>query len=224
MRGSSASNTGTKGWRRSKGFWQILVGIASIVGAVVGILTFLGAGEDDGTDEPSALSGSPSGPKPSPSARPETTQPEPPPEREEPLDSLRVITGDEWLVELPSDLAGDPTYDGATVIACPSNTTGETESNVSYDARFRFEEFQARLTAYRAPAEDVPMQLHVFADPEDSESGARGGGTPAEIVELTAGQSGQISANIASAYFLRLHVECDLPGGLLILTDATVRG
>lgn len=137
------------------------------------------------------------------------------------LTSVAPDRGLTRVTELPAALHSQEGYDNALVISCPTNQTGDQMSEVVYEARNRYGTFAAILRPYRDPADDVRVELQVFSDPLDRDPGAPPPGDQGRF-QLAMGQSEAISVTISDAYYLRLRVLCEKPGGYVILANASV--
>ena len=135
------------------------------------------------------------------------------------LDTLLPVAGQPRLRALPSALSGQPGYERAVVIACPSNDTGDQASEVTYETRSRFTQLSATLRPYREPADGVKADLFVFEDNADRKPGGPPGTKPTQV-RVIMGDAGIVSASIGNAYYLRLRVVCEKPGGFMILAGA----
>jgi hypothetical protein len=133
-----------------------------------------------------------------------------------------LYQGQSRLGELPRDRADDPALRDALVIECPSNQSDDLESEVTYATRLQYHTFRATVHAIHDA--QVPVGVTVFPDPEDLRPGAAGGGEPADEVTLLSGQTRHLVTEIEEAYYLRLRVRCELPGGHVALTGAEVEG
>lgn len=219
--------SGAKEARRSTVLhWSTLIGAAAaILGTLIALLSYVLPREAGGADQPgtskpvtrTTVSGDEQSPPPGSSATPGT----PATERTH-LSALEPVAGVARLVPIPRELEDNPAHDNALVIACASNQTGDEQSEVVYATRLRFYAFKATMYAYRDPPDDLRAELEVFSDPEDRRPGATGGGGVADRTQLEFGQTGEVSATIDQAFYLRLRVVCEKPGGYVILTDASL--
>jgi hypothetical protein len=92
----------------------------------------------------------------------------------------------------------------------------DSEAEVSYDSRGRYRSFSATLEAYRKPADGVRMQLFVFLDPVTRDYGIDEQKS-AGATQLSAGESKPFSVEVKDAYYVRLRLVCEKPGGMMIL-------
>lgn len=140
-----------------------------------------------------------------------------------PLADLTPVSGAARLALLPEELNGEARFERAVVIACPSNQTGDRISEVTYETRHRYATLDAELRPYRNPPDDVLVNVRFFSDPQDREPGAAPPGEP-YLRQLRMGEVDTVrNVGIGAAYYLRLRVECEKPGGYLILTGAVLR-
>lgn len=184
-------------------------------------------GFDDAGDSPAARASSPgqlsdtfpsAGPRPVPPAAGDPA----PITR---LADLRPVDGGERLADLPSELAGQAGYDGAVVLACPSNRADDQISEVRYEAEKEFARLEATLRAYRDPPGDSLTRLEISADPpSDPGAGQLGAAQPGEphLEQLRDGEWRRLSINVDDGRSLRLRLSCDQPGGYAILAGASL--
>jgi hypothetical protein len=112
---------------------------------------------------------------------------------------------------------------GSVAIACPSNQTGDQSSEVTYETRGRYRDLETTLHPYYEPRDDILMSLEVFPDLPDHAPDTTAGRAP-DTVQLRVGQEERpVSFRIDDAYYLRLRVRCEKPGGYLILGGALLR-
>jgi hypothetical protein len=163
-----------------------------------------------GPTGPSSPSPSPSGPPPSPSG---------PPLRH--LDTIQAETGADKLGRLPRALIGDAGYDHPVVIKCPSNQTGDKSRQVTYPLRGRYLTFTATVRPHFTRREDQDAQTRVYVrvstrQPDGTmntvEQGRQPGATTTRPAPLT--------ADVERGDLLTLVVECEVPDGIVVLTNA----
>jgi hypothetical protein len=66
------------------------------------------------------------------------------------------------------------------------------------------------------------MQLFVFLDPATRDYGIDNEKPGGGQIQLTAGQSSPFTSTVKGAYFVRLRLICEKPGGMLILRQAAL--
>lgn len=199
-----------------------VVAAATAVMAVVAVLDYArtpdGSSASLGTG-PSAVAAGPSTARPSEPAGPSRGT-DPPADTQ--LADLTLVSGSSRLAPLPDELAGGPGYERAVVIACPSNQTGDQISEVTYETRYLYSTLDAELRPYRDPADDVLVNLRVFSDPQDRQPGAPPPGE-AHLEQLRMGDVRTVDGvDVGDSYYLRLRVECEKPGGYLVLAGAVL--
>jgi hypothetical protein len=201
-------------WSRFKPGWVAVTAVATVVLAVVAALAYVWPRDAEGTDD--VATAPPVAPDPAATASQPPTGGTAPTEY---LADLTPVTGGSRIVPLPEELEGAPGYERAVVIACPSNQTGDENSEVTYETRRRYETLGAALRPYRDPPDDVLVNLWFYSDPEDRLPGAAPPGDP-HPEQLRMGEVRTVQeVDISDAYFLRLRVECQLPDGYMILTE-----
>jgi len=136
------------------------------------------------------------------------------------LSGLTPSIGRTLLTDLPEGLRGTPQYADSVAIACPSNENGQKQAEVSYESRGIYRTFTATLDAYREPAAGVRMQLYVFLDPASRDFGIDNEKPGGGQIQLTAGQTQTFTSAVKDAYYVRLRLICEKPGGMLILRQA----
>lgn len=136
------------------------------------------------------------------------------------LAGLTLISG--ALAELPAELADEPGYERAVVIACPTNETGRRINEIVFETRYLYSTLNADLHAYRDPPDSVLANLWLFSDPQDRDPGAPPPGQT-HFEQLRMGATRELRGiEIGESYYLRLRVECEKPGGFVVLTGAAL--
>jgi hypothetical protein len=195
--------------------WAVVIGAAAtVLGTTIALLTYCtpdgGTGAGPGADR--TATATPPGPPP------------PPPPADQgvavDLSTLELYRGGSRLDELPREVADEPALRDALVISCPSNQSDDLSSEVTFETALLYHTFRATIHAIHDA--QVPLGLTVFPDPQDRLPGAAGGGEPEDEVTLLSGQTRQVVADIEGAYYLRLRVRCESPGGHIALTGAEV--
>jgi hypothetical protein len=201
--------------------WAVVVGAAAtVLGTTFALLTYCtpdaGTGTAPGADR--TVTAAPPG-------APRTPSPPPPPSADRggvtvDLSTLELYQGRSRLGELPRDRADDPALRDALVIECPSNQSDDQASEVTYATRLHYHTFRATVHAIHDA--QVPVGVTVFPDPQDLLPGAAGGDEPPDEVTLLSGQTRDLEVDIEEAFYLRLRVRCESPGGHIALTGAEV--
>lgn len=197
--------------------WLVVIGtIATVVGASAGVYSCLGPSDRAGIGTPTrqAAVGITTGADASRSAA--VTEPA---VGGVFLDTKVPIAGQPRLVGMPAALKGQPGYERAIAISCPSNDAGDQMSEVTYETNNRYTGLVATVRPYRDPPDGVRTDLFVFQDNADRKPGAPLGVGPAQL-RVTMGESAVLRAPADHAYYLRLRVVCERVGGIVILTDA----
>jgi hypothetical protein len=203
-----------------------------VVMAVAAALTLIGGiwgwqwltGRDDGEGNATA------NPPAAPTTRPTLTTAPPARVDDVALSSLTPIGG--RTVPLPADL--DRTrFPDAVAIGCPSNQAGERTTVVKYQLFRRYRTLTAEVSGWSESKQPFRVQVQVVTTTVGRD------GTPVhepgqkqtptvhgDPVRLTAGvtASGVAGRSGVGADELELHVACDQPHDVLILSDARLRG
>lgn len=202
-----------------------VVALATAVMAVVAVLEYLEPDADATADQGTAPAtsdgpGSPSHPAPAGGADPSGDSGGPVAVN---LANLTLISGVAALAPLPEELEDERGYEGAVVIGCPSNQTGDRFREVIYETRYLYATLDAQLRPYRNPTDNVLVNLRVYSDPPDRQPGAALPGEP-HLEQLRMGETRDVRGiAIGDAYRLRLRVECEKPSGYMILVGAVLQ-
>lgn len=144
------------------------------------------------------------------------------------LDTLPPIIGADRRKELPRDLAGEPEYARSIVIACPSNESDDTASEVTYQLSGRYLDFEASIHVH-VPAEDLDARpelgtSHVMVTPVlvTAESNGRLATATRSPTLASPGKPAPTTARVDGALRLQVRVECQSPRMLVILAGATL--
>jgi hypothetical protein len=195
---------------------NLAIGIVALVATIVGSAAAVVAlvGHDSGVPESGSAISPPAASAPAASASAATAPTGTP--TADLLSRLTPTIGGTRLTKLPDTLRDNANYADSVAIACASNQSGDKASEVSYESRSRYRALSATLEAYRSPAEGVRMQLFVYLDPASRDFGIDEQKSAGQI-QLTAGQSKAFSTDVKGAYYVRLRLVCEKPGGLMIL-------
>ncbi|MEH1102342.1 hypothetical protein [Micromonospora sp. CPCC 205561] len=137
------------------------------------------------------------------------------------LDALTPEAGSPYLLPLPRALAGRADLPHPVVLSCPTNDGEDRSRSVSYPLKRRYLDFSTTFRAWYPPGEDPESVVRISAvvtvrEPDDTLTRQpRPGRTttmsrPAE----------SLSFSVEGADLLTLTVECDLGGGVAVLSDA----
>jgi hypothetical protein len=185
-------------------------GILGAIAAVIALLPDSGPATPSAGQSPTTISSTASVTRPANTGPPTSDL----------LVRLTPHIGRTLLTDLPEGLRGAPQYADSVAIACPSNENGQKQAEVSYESRGIYRTFTATLDAYREPAAGVRMQLYVFLDPTSRDFGIDNEKPGGGQIQLTAGQTQTFTSAVKDAYYVRLRLICEKPGGMLILRQA----
>jgi hypothetical protein len=137
------------------------------------------------------------------------------------LNTIGPVAGQSRLVALPKAVQGQGFTD-ALVIECPGNQSGDTASEVEYDLNRGYETLSATVTMYYPQAgPDARSELTVFQDSIDRDPGAPASG-PQTAIRLGPDETKPLQAAVDQAFFLRIRLRCERPGGFAILNAPTL--
>lgn len=139
------------------------------------------------------------------------------------LDTLAVEAGAANLGKLPRQLAGQPEYDRPVVINCPTNTGSDKQRDVTYRLQRRYLDLTSTVRPFFPSPDDREGIVLVYAQVAIRQKD----GT---VTRVTRGQQFEarmdspqgLAANVEGADELTLRVQCQYPGGSVVLTAATV--
>jgi hypothetical protein len=136
--------------------------------------------------------------------------------------SFTPEAGADRLTTVPRAVRGQAGYASHPMaVRCPSNQTGDQASDVTFPLRGRYVQFDATVRPYYPPGGDQRSVTYVTAlvgvrDNDGTlrvtEAGSQKRAGPAAPAPLTVA--------VDSAEKLTLRVQCDSPGGTIMLTDA----
>ncbi|WP_155374855.1 hypothetical protein [Catellatospora vulcania] len=136
------------------------------------------------------------------------------------LRSLTPVRGAGLVVALPKALADLPEYAQAIAVRCPSNNTGQTMAEVSWERLRSADTFTARLLAYDEQANPTQIvELTVFPDPKDWLPGGDAQGPSRSVQAEIGAKPAAIKADVTGAYYVRLRIRCNKPGTVAVLVD-----
>lgn len=134
------------------------------------------------------------------------------------LDTLPVREGGSNLVPLPRALANQPGYERPVSISCPRNTSADKYREVVYPLLRRYLDLTATVRPWTPDDPQAKAYVTVFVNVTQPDgtiqrlSRAVGGGDSHSAKPL--------EAVVEGADELVLRVQCDLPTGVVVLTDA----
>jgi hypothetical protein len=139
------------------------------------------------------------------------------------LDTLAVEAGAAHLGKLPRQLADQPQYDRPIVITCPTNSGADKQHDVTYRLQRRYLDLTSTVRPFFSSPDDRDGIVLVYAQVAIRQKD----GT---ITRVTRGQQfdarmdnpQKLAADLEGADELTLRVQCQYPGGWVILTDAAV--
>lgn len=139
------------------------------------------------------------------------------------LDTLAVEAGAANLGKLPRQLTGQPEYDRPIVIGCPTNSGADKQRDVTYRLQRRYLDLTSTVRPFFSSADERDGIVLVYAQVAIRQRD----GT---ITRVTRGQQfdarmdnpQKLTADLEGADELTLRIQCQYPGGSVILTDATV--
>jgi hypothetical protein len=156
-------------------------------------------------------------PSPSPS-------PSPSPASADQMRYLNTITpeeGSRYLAPLPAGLPQTSEYAHAVTIACPSNQTGDKVRELKYPLNQRYLALSGTVTARLKPSVSVPdpqVELTSVASERQRDGTLRATGN--QSGRATGGHPSPITLAVAGAEKLTVRISCEVPDGVVILTDA----
>jgi hypothetical protein len=139
------------------------------------------------------------------------------------VDTLLVEAGEANLSQLPRALDGQPGYDRAIVIKCPSNAGADRQREVTYRLQRRYVDFTAMVRPYFPARDDHDSTVYVYAllatrKPDDTISRT----TSAELFDARMAEPRSLSANVEGADELTLRVRCQMPNGYVIFANGSL--
>ncbi|MEU4402331.1 hypothetical protein [Micromonospora orduensis] len=161
--------------------------------------------------------------KPVPATSGANASPTPAPASSVRLDTLAVEAGAANLGKLPRQLTGQPGYDRPVVIDCPKNAGADKQRDVTYRLQRRYLDLTSTVRPFFSSTDDRDGIVLVYA-----QVGIRQ--RDGTITRVTRGQQfdarmdnpQKLTADLEGADELTLRIQCQYPGGSVILTDATV--
>ncbi|MBV1854473.1 hypothetical protein [Catellatospora tritici] len=133
------------------------------------------------------------------------------------LSDLTPALGKGRLISLPDGL---PPMSHAIATRCPANTTMDNKVEISYERPRTAKRLTATLRAFQDPTPvNQLVQLMVFPDPQDRKPGSADEG-PSSTVQATIDSPATVSAKVDDAYYVRLLIQCNKPGTIVVLADA----
>lgn len=130
--------------------------------------------------------------------------------------------GADRLVEVPRAVRAQAAFAAHPIaIKCPSNQTGDDHTDVTYSLREHYVQFDATVHPYYPPGADQRSVTYVTAM-----IGTRD--TDGTLITTVAGDQKRaaptapaaLTAAVDGAEKLTIRVQCDDPGGTIVLTDA----
>jgi hypothetical protein len=137
------------------------------------------------------------------------------------LNSITPEEGSRYLAPLPAGLPRTSEYAHAATIACPSNQTGDTVRELKYPLNQRYLALAGTVTAQLKPSVSVPdpqVELTTIASERQRDGTLRATGN--ESRRATGGHPSPITLAVAGAEKLTVRISCEVPDGVVILTDA----
>ncbi|MET7866736.1 hypothetical protein [Micromonospora taraxaci] len=139
------------------------------------------------------------------------------------LDTLAVEAGAVNLGKLPRQLDGRSEYDRPIVIGCPTNSGADKQREVTFKLQRRYIDLTSTVRPFFSAPDDHDGVVLVYALVAIRQ-------TDGTITRVTRGQQfdarmnspRDLTADIEGADELTLRVQCQYPGGSVILTAATV--
>jgi len=130
--------------------------------------------------------------------------------------------GGDRLTEVPRPIRGRDGYASHPLaIHCPTNQTGDQSADVTFPLRGKYVQFDATVHPYYPPGADQRSATHVTATAGTRQ---RDGSLTTEVAGTQFSASpdapGPITAPLEESDQLILAVECDDPGGSVVLTGA----
>ncbi|MBX6358024.1 MAG: hypothetical protein IRZ05_19500 [Micromonosporaceae bacterium] len=137
------------------------------------------------------------------------------------LNTITPEEGRRYLAPLPAGLSPTAEYAHAVTIACPSNQTGDTARELRYPLNQRYLAFTGTVTARFAASVSVPdpqVELTSIASERQRDGTLRASAN--ESRRATAGHPSSMTLNVTGAEKLTVRISCEVPNGVVILTDA----
>jgi hypothetical protein len=135
---------------------------------------------------------------------------------------LAPQSGADRLVRLPRPLRTRAEYASHPLtVTCPSNQTGDSTSEITYDLRGQYLQFDATVRPFYPDAADQRAVTHVTVAARYRE--VDGELTTKDVGRQLAakpGGSAGLSAAFEGAQQLVLRIRCSDPDGIIVLTDA----
>ena len=130
--------------------------------------------------------------------------------------------GADRLVEVPRAIRGQAAYSAHPIaVKCPSNETGHDRSEVTYSLLGHYVQFDATVRPYYPSGSDQQSVTYVTATiglrQKDGTLVTTDAGDQKRATQTA---PGALTAAIDGAEKLTIRVQCDDPGGTIILTDA----
>ena len=203
----------------------VVASIATIAAAVIAGLDRWSPRDDDGSAVGAQVTdgASPRGENTRNDA-PVTTSPSVTDEDTVSLVDLPLADHSDPIGDMPQDLSDDLGFRDAVVIDCPTNQTGDTSTDIVFEAFERYHSLDATITAYRESDDARLVEVQIHSDPADRRPQANQPAVAeAPQAQVEAGSSAQVFAEIDTAYFLRLRVMCEAPDGVVLVTGSSLR-
>ncbi|MDG4758727.1 hypothetical protein [Micromonospora sp. WMMD710] len=139
------------------------------------------------------------------------------------LDTLAVEAGAANLGKLPRQLAGQPEYDRPIVIGCPTNSGADKQRDVTFRVQRRYLDLTSTVRPFFSSPDDRDGVVFVSAQVAiRQKDGTVTRVTRGQQFEARMDSPQDLVADIEGADELTLRVQCQYPGGSVILTAATV--
>ncbi|MBB5870177.1 hypothetical protein F4553_003556 [Allocatelliglobosispora scoriae] len=204
-------------WRIAGG---VVVGVATVIGTIGQVWPLLFPPRPEPSSVPSGTVSQAAAPVNSTTPTGTSAAASAPTDGRTYLSDLRAAIGRERIVAVPKSLAGQPGFEHAFAVRCPSNNTGDMMVEVSYELPRGSTKVGVTLIGYQdKPPINQLIQLTVFPDAADRLPGAPFEGEKA-AVQAAVGASSSITANVTDAFYVRLRIECRRPGGTAVVSDA----
>lgn len=130
--------------------------------------------------------------------------------------------GGDRLTQVPRAISGQAAFSAHPIaIKCPSNNTGDDRSEVTYSLLGHYVQFDATVRPYYPPGVDQRSVTYVTATIGVRQTDGTLTTTDAGVQKrATPNAPGALTASVEGAEKLIVRVQCQYPGGTIILTDA----
>lgn len=135
------------------------------------------------------------------------------------LDTLAPVTGRANLVELPRALRGQPGYEHAITIACPTNQSTDRKRSVTYSLLRRYVDLSATVRPYYTAQPDAVTYVTAVSGVKQADDTFTRTVSGRQTTAST-GVPQPLQATVDGADELTIEVECESPQGMVVLTDA----